>query len=620
MLYGYTGFFLRINLSRMESTVESRTEEYYRKYLGGAGFISQILLDELPPGIDALSPVNKFIFALGSFSGLPLAGAGRHTLGAISPLTNGICKSEVGEYMSNQLKRAGYDALIIEGKADHPVYILILDDEVQILDASSLWGKTTKETEELINKETKVSGLRTAMIGPGGENLVRYACVMHGCHSAAGRGGLGAVMGSKMLKAVAVKGTKSPAVFDKKIINETAVWLEENKKRYAGLSDLGTIGGTIRFEELGNLPTRNWNDEDFPNVEKIHTTTIRDTIRIGMRGCYACPVKCKKVVEIDNRYHVDPIYGGPEYEAVASLGSNCLIDDLEVISKASELCNAYSLDTISAGTTIAFGMECYERGIITQDDTDGLKLEFGNCENMLEMLEKIAFRKGFGDVLAEGSARAAEKIGGGSEKYTAHVKGREFPMHDPRVNLAAAVSYCVDPQGPDHCDTLLETALSAYITLPDITVPDAEPFGLKHIVPVYDLSIDKLKLLKFIREQRQVMNSLVLCIFLPYSWERILDILNRITGWVLNGEELLRIGERIQCMFQLINLKQGLTSKDTYLPARFFDEPGQGDGKAKKKRLDYSLLEEGKKEFYNLIGWDDNGIPKPEKLKELEIE
>ena len=271
-----------------------------------------------------------------------------------------------------------------------PVYISIIDEKAEIRDASSLWGQNTKETEAAIRDELKDNRTQVALIGPAGENLVRYSCIMHGLKDAAGRGGLGAVMGSKNLKAIAVRGTNRPIVANPDGVKALRGWYNQNQNKTARLREFGTGAKMEGFEKIGNLPVRNFQDGLFPGVTKISAQTVKDTIRIGMEGCFACPVRCKKVIEIKEPYPVDRAYGGPEYETLAALGSNCGIDDLFAISKASALCNAYSLDTISAGGVIAFAMECFEKGLLTQQDTDGIELKFGNAEAMLKMIERIA--------------------------------------------------------------------------------------------------------------------------------------------------------------------------------------------------------------------------------------
>jgi len=434
---GYIGKILRVNLSKSTCATEIIDDAFCRKYLGGAGFITYFLLKELKPRIDPLSSENKLIFATGPVTGTPILGGARFSAGAKSPLSGGIALSQAGGFWGVELKRAGYDALIIEGKADEPVYLWIHDGELDILPAKHIWGKNTKETQKTIRIERGDKNVQVAMIGPAGENLVKFACIMDGLHDAAARGGLGAVMGSKNLKAVAVRGHNPVKVANPARVKEITKWMMDNlyKDWMTNANHEYGTGGPIHedIEMSGALPVRNWREGKFPGWKKIHAGVIKDTIRIGMEGCWGCPVRCKKICRFDDPYPVDPDYGGPEYETLASFGSNCGIDNLKAIVKANELCNAYGLDTISTGSVIAFAMECFERGLINTKDTGDIELKFGNDEALLKCIELIARRQGFGDRLAEGTARLAKKIGKGAEEFAIHVKGVDLGMHEPRL-------------------------------------------------------------------------------------------------------------------------------------------------------------------------------------------
>ena len=614
---GYNGKILRVNLTEREVATQTIDASFCRKYLGGASFVAHYLLTGIKSNTDPLSPQNILVFALGPLTGITLPGSGRHCAGALSPLTGGIAKSEVGEFWGAELKKAGFDAIVIEGRSSTPVYISIIDDEVKIRDAERLWGQNTKETEAAIRNEMKDDGTRIALIGPGGEKQVKFACIMHGLKNSAGRGGLGAVMGSKNLKAVAVRGTKRPIIANPDGVKELRSWMISNLNRMDGIRKYGTGGKMEAFEKTGNLPIRNFRDGLFPGVTKICAQTIKDTIRIGMEGCFACPVRCKKVIEIKEPYPVDRAYGGPEYETLAALGSNCGIDDLFAVSKASALCNAYSIDTISAGGTIAFAMECFENGLLTKHDTDGIELKFGSAEAMLEMIERIARREGIGDLLAEGTARAAEKIGRGAQDFAIQVKKMELPMHEPRLNKAGALGYAINPQGADHCLNLIDHAFVSPSDPRMINVADAIPLGLTSSVPFDDLGPRKVELLKLIQLKRIIFDSLVLCQFLPYSLEQIAQVTSAVTGRETTVTEQLKSAERILTMCRLLNLKQGFTEKDDTLPARFFAPPR--DGALSDKSLNPVELDEAKRCYYRLMGWDEKGVPTTHKLEELEI-
>lgn len=612
---GYHGKMLRINLTEKRSQVETIDARFCRKYIGGAGFVGYYALTEIPVDAEPLSAENKLIFATGPLTGLTLPGASRHCVGGLSPLTGGIAKSEVGEHWGAQLKRAGFDGLIVEGKSADPVYLSVIEGQVEFHDAADLWGLNTKETQVSIRSRLGEPKARIAMIGPGGENQVLYACIMHGPYDAAGRSGLGAVMGAKRLKAIAVKGSKAPGVADPEGVKILRQWLQDNRQKVAGLSELGTTPSIPRYEEIGNLPVNNWRDFAFPTVNKISAQTIRDTIRIGMDACFSCFVACKKVVQTDT---IDSAYGGPEMETLAALGPNCGIDDLEAIAKGSELCNAYSLDTISTGSTISFAMECYENGLISAVDTGGIELRFGDAAVMLKLIELIARRQGFGDLLAQGSARAAEKIGKGAEAFAMHVKKQEFPMHSPRVNRAGAVGYAINPDGADHCNNLLDMVYTAYASEPEFTVPDAEPLGYTEPVKLYELSPRKMALLRIVRLKRVLLDSLVLCLMIPYSYKQVARVTAAVTGWDTTEVELLRAAERTMNIYQLFNTRRGFTTADDVIPDRFF-EPVKSGPLADKPPFLKEDFQKAKLSYYRLMGWNEMGIPEPDKLAELEI-
>ena len=614
---GYGGKVLRVDLTSESVSTEQMDASFCRKYLGGAGFVAYYLLTELKPGIDPLGAENKLIFAVGPLTGIPLAGCARHAVGGKSPLTGGIAKSEAGEHWGAQLKRAGYDVLIIEGKAKGPVYLSITADEVSIKDAGRLWGQNTKETQEAIRTELADKKVSVAMIGPGGENLVKYACVMHGPFDAAGRGGLGAVMGSKNLKAVAVRGRGKPSVADEEGIKKMARWFQNNMGLVKGLKEFGTGGAVSRFEMIGNLPVRNFRDGSFPNADRISALAMKETIQVGMHGCFACPVRCKKAVASKAPYDIDRAYGGPEYETLAALGSTCGIDDIHAIAKGNALCNAYSLDTISTGVTIAFAMECYEKGVLSSVDTQGIELKFGHAEAMLQMIHRIARREGIGDLLADGTALAAEKIGQGTKAFAMHVKGLESPMHEPRLSKALGLGYMVNPHGADHVDSLIDVFFSSQSEPPDVTISDMVPLGFGP-VPFRDIGPRKVALFKAFQCKKIISDTLALCALLPYSLAQMTELTASVTGYDTSMAEQLRVAERILTLFRVFNIREGFTSKNDTLPQRFYEPPLGGP--LSNVCLSFEEMEKAKRYYYTLMGWDENGVPLPEKLEELEID
>jgi aldehyde:ferredoxin oxidoreductase len=610
---GYHGKILRVNLSDNNISVETIDSPFCRKYLGGAGFVSYFLWKEVRRGIDPLSPDNKLVFALGPATGVMLPGSGRHCVGAKSPLTGGIAKSEVGEFWGAELKRAGYDAIIIEGKADRPVYLWVHDQEASIRDASHLWGKTTKDTQQAIRAEQGDNRIRMALIGPAAEKLVRYACIMHGLYDAAGRGGLGAVMGSKNLKAIGVRGHKAPPVFEPEGVKELRQQLLANMDQVSNFHEFGTGAIMEVFEATGNLPVRNFRDGLFPGVKQISARAIKDTIRIGMDSCFSCPVRCKKVVKFEEPYPVDPAYGGPEYETLAAFGSNCGIDNLKAIAKANELCGAYSLDTISMGCTIAFAMECFENGLLSLKDTGGIELRFGNDKAMLEIIELTAERQGIGELLAEGTARAAQMIGKGAQEFSIQVKGLEMGMHEPRQKAGLGLGYMVNPHGADHCCNMHDTGYTS-----EQKMNEMRPLGINDPLPSDDIGPGKVALFRLVQLKHIIFDSLVICQFIPYSYEQLAGVVASVTGWDMGVTEQLSIAERILTIARLFNTGEGFTPADDTLPKRFFKP--KTDGALADKSLDPAKVERARSHYYSLMGWDTRtGIPTPEKLEELGI-
>jgi len=612
-MLGYNGRILRVNLSDGKTWVEEPNEKFYRCYIGGRGFISYYLLRETDSKTDPLGPENLLIFALGAVTGNPIPGAGRHSVGAISPLTGGYGEAEAGGYWGAELKSAGFDAIVIKGSSNKPVYLWIRDGRAEIRDASHLWGMKTKETQEAIRKELDDEGIRVAQIGPAGEKLVRFACVMHDITRAAGRAGLGAVMGSKKLKAVAVRGSKPPEVADPDKLRDLSRWLAQNvEKLVRNLHLYGTGAAMDVGLQTGNLPVNNFRGDPFPNVVEIDARTLKKKYVIRMDTCFACPVACKKVVKIGEPWEVDPSYGGPEYETLASLGSNCGVDDLEAICKANQLCNSYGMDTISTGATIAFAMECFEKGILTKEDTEGLELSFGNADAIVKAVKLIGERKGIGDLLAEGSKRAADKLGKGAEKFAIHVKGQEVPMHEPRLKRGLGLGYAVSPTGADHCHNMHDTALN----LERIT-KELRSLGILEIPSVEDLGPAKVRTFYYYVNYRVLNNLLPICLFIPFNLVQKVEIVRAITGWDTTAWELLKAAERATTLTRVINVVRGFKSDDDWLPERFF-RPHRS-GALSKTALNPAQLKKAIKLYYSMMGWDENGVPKEEKLHELDV-
>jgi len=615
MLNGYTGNILRVNLSNEKISIEVLDEIFCRRYIGGEGFVAYYLLKELEAGINPLGPENKLIFACGPLTGLAIPGTGRNSVGAKSPLTGGFGEAEVGGHWGAELKHAGFDAIIVEGKAKNPVYLWIHDGEAEIRDANHLWGKVTGDVQEKILEELNDEHIRVAQIGPGGERLVRYACIINDLRNAAGRTGMGAVMGSKNLKAIAVRGNQRQEAVDKeklravlKIFNETL------QQRNAGYFEFGT-GGNIMEESAssGNLSFRNFRDGGFANAIALDPNTIKETLGLEKDGCYACSIRCKKVVKIGDPWNVDSKYGGPEYETLGALGSNCGVDDVRAVCKANEICNKYSIDTISTGVSIGFAMECYEEGILTDKDTDGIKLTFGNAEAMVQMVELIGKREGLGDLLAEGVKRASDKLKNGSEKFAMHVKGVEIPMHEPRLKQGMGLGHALSPTGAEHM-----TNLDDYSIAHKRVMAYHGAIGILEPLELDDLSSKKVRAVVYITNWKYLFNALLMCYFVFWRYDHITEIVNAVTGWNTSLWELMKVGERISTMTRVFNTREGLTKKDDWLPDRFFKP--HTSGALSETKIDPDKLKNAIKTYYTMMGWDGNGIPTRSKLEELELD
>ena len=613
---GFSGKVLRVNLSENRIWTEEPPESFCRRYLGGQGFIAHYLLKELPAGVDPLGPDNLLIFATGAITGVPVAGSGRSAVGGKSPLTGGYGEADVGGFFGAELKQAGYDAVIVQGKADKPVYLWIHDGEAELRSAQHLWGKTTLETQETIQEELGDKRVRLAMIGPGGEKMVRFACVINDLKHAAGRTGVGAVMGSKNLKAVAARGRPGIPVADQDKVRELARWMAANWKDKAwGMHDMGTNGGLSNLNAVGALPTRNFQDGQFEGASKIDGAALRDTITIDRGGCYACPINCKRVVQVDDGdYKVNPIYGGPEYETVGAFGSNCGIDDLRAISAANEICNAYSLDTIATGMMVSFAMECYEAGLLTKDRADGLELTFGNGKAAVELTRKIAEREGIGDILAKGPNAAAEWVGPGAEQFVVAVKNQPFPMHECRTRHGQGLGYAVSPTGADHMHNFWDEGLAS-----SELGENLQDLGVYTSVPRTELTADKVRAYMPVTNWQWLHNHLGNCMFIPWTRDQMVELVRGITGWQTNVHELLRVGERGVTLARVFNMREGLTRKDDVLPLRM--RTPHKSGTVNEAPIDPEVLDEAVSTFYGMMGWDpETGAPTLAKLQDLDIE
>ncbi len=566
---GYAGKILRVNLSRRRIEIKNLSEEMCREYVGGKGFGAQILFEEMEPGTDPYDPSNLLIFATGPVNGTALSGAAKFCAIFKSPLTEIWGESQCGGYFAPQLKYAGYDMVIINGRSEKPVYITIKDDEVRVKDASHLWGEDTFETERTI-KEDHGKENQVLSIGPAGENLVRYACISHAGGRQFGRCGAGAVMGSKRLKALAVSGSGSVEISKPDDFDDFRRELNGKiRERLKSLTEYGTPAIMALINTTGTLPTRYWTEGRFEGFERINATAMKRIVKRN-KACYACAVACGKLSVIETGPYAGTVVEGPEYETLFAFGSLCENDSLESIAKANEICDRLGMDTISAGNVIAFAMECYEKGLITKEDTKGENLAFGNHEAIMSVLRKIAYREDIGDILAEGVGQAAKIVGKGAEKLAVHVKGLEPPGYDPRGLKGVALAYAVSCRGACHLRHI------AYRP----NLKGTPPFGKG--------KIDRLsysgqaRMVKELEDFYTLVDSMVLCKFVclptigPILWEELTRLYSIVTGVRVKKKELIRLATRINNIVRSFNAREGNDRADDTLPEKFTKERVEG--------------------------------------------
>ena len=603
---GWTGKLLRVNLTTGESSVENIPEPWLRDYIGGRGLADRYLFEELDPTVDPLSPENKLMFATGPLTGTPAPCGARYMVVTKGALTGAITTSNSGGHWGPELKFAGYDLVLLEGKAPKPCYLFIYDDLVEVRDAGHLWGKTVPETEDGLRKELGIPALRVACIGPAGENLVKFACIMNDKHRAAGRSGVGTVMGSKNLKAIAVRGTKGVEVSDPKAFMK-AVWdmratMKDDPTRQA-FADQGTAATIDLTQSFGGLPTRNFQEGQFEDFENLNGNTIKETRLINNKACFACTIACGRVCRLDNNsdkfmvnmHHRNwKIAGeGPEYEAAWALGADCGVGDLDAVLKANWLCNDLGMDPISMGSTLASAMELYETGVVTDEQVE-MPLNFGSGEALVRMTEATAYREGFGDELAEGAKRMGDNFK--HPEVFMGSKGQEFPAYDPRGFQGMGVAYATCNRGACH--------LRAWT--PGVESSDMEPHTTD----------GKSEWVVHEQHRSTAHDATGLCLFVGFAGgtlETFVPITAAATGIEYTIEDVIKIGERTWNMEKLWNLKAGLTKADDSLPKRLLNE-GHKDGPAKGVTVD---LETMLSDYYQARGWDEEGVPSPEKLAEL---
>ncbi len=621
-MYGTTGKILRVNLTNGAIETETLTEEFYRLYPGGKALAGYILLNELPPHTDPFSPENVLVIANGLLTGAPVSTATRYIVSARSPLTGGYGESEAGGFWGPELKMAGWEAIVVKGKAPKPVYLWVNGDQAEIRPAEHLWGQMTADVQEDIRLELGDDKIRVLQTGIAGENRVRFAGLTNDLRHFNGRNGLGAVMGSKNLRAIAVRGTLryQSLAYDAKTLmsigGKLAKSVKENPLSW-DLQQRGTPGLVEPLNTGGILPTRNFRQGAFEKMEDVKWEAYEKQILTARRSCYACAVRCKREVAV---YGQPSPYGGPEYETVGAFGPNCGVNDLQAIARAGELCNAYMLDSISCGGTIAFAMECFEHGLIGLDDTGGIDLRFGNAEAMLRMIELIARREGIGDLLAEGSKRAAEKIGGDAHFFAMQVKGQELAMHEPRGKYNVGMGYAISEIGADH---LVVAHDSAFANPDSIQFKSARGLGIEKALPPRSLGDEKMELFYILEKWGSLEKVVGYCFFgpAPRSFIPVEDVLasiNAATGWTLSMQDALRIGERATNMARIFNLREGFSRKDDTLPERLFQ--GLENGALQGNALPRDEFEASLTSLYRIKGWHpESGVPTRERLEGLSL-
>ncbi len=610
---GWTGTVLRVDLSSGEIQRESLPAEWARDYVGGRGVGARYLWEEVDPQVDALAPENRLIFATGPLTGTNASCGARYMVITKGPLTGCITTSNSGGHWGPELKFAGYDLLILQGRAERPVWLWILDDQVELRSAEHLWGKGVFETEDLLRREVGIADCSVASIGPGGENLVRYAAIVNDKFRAAGRSGVGAVMGSKNLKAIAVRGTGGVPVADPAALM-AAQWAQKEVLSKApltseGLPAYGTLALMNVINEHGALPTRNYQEAQFDKAEDISGEELAETRLAANKACFACTIACGRVSRISDagagRYtlHTSPrnwrhATEGPEYENAWSLGADCGVSDLDAILKANTYCNDLGLDPISLGATIAAAMELYEKGVLSEEQT-GMPMPFGNGDAVVAMSEATAYRRGFGNELAEGSKRMGEKFG--HPEVFMGVKGQEFPAYDPRALQGMGLGYATSNRGACH--------LRAYTVSAEV-VGEPEPMDPRATDGKAQLTVDMQNI-------STAVDAAGLCVFLTFgnTLSDLTPLVAAATGIAYTDDDMIRAGERIWNLERMWNLRAGIEPSEDKLPKRMLEDAiPAGPAQGQVNHLDRMLPE-----YYRVRGWGEDGRPTSAKLAELGI-
>jgi len=611
-MFGYHKKLLRVDLTNRKIEVEELSEEVIRKYFGGVGIEAKILYEETGPETDPLSPENVLMAITGPFTATGVPTSGRHHVVARSPLTGLFGESNVGGSWAVHCKRAGFDGVVIKGKAESPVYLWIENGKAEIRDARPIWGKDSYESAAWLKQETAKEAT-AAVIGPAGERMAKIAGIPHIGHivRAAARTGLGAVMGSKNLKAMVVFGDGPVSIAKPEALKAHIRELTPHiQKATEAFGKYGTSGGIENYEKMGNFPLKNWRQGRWAAAKKISGITMHDTILSGRKACMQCPIACGRHIKVTEGPYAPMDCEGPEYETLGTLGGICLVDDLAAVAKANELCNRYGLDTISAGGIIGFAMEAYEKGILTKKDTDGVELVWGSGEALVEMVHKMGKGEGIGKLMTEGSKRMAEALGKNAIEFAIHVKGLEPSAHDPRRFFSQALSYATAARGACH-NASWSHPYEIGLSMPEIGIPEPQnPYQIE----------GKAEFTAKMQDLMCAMDAMILCRFSQIgkavNVTNHVDWLNMITDWGIDIPTYMKTGERLFNLKRMYNVRLGISRKDDFLPYRFMTLNRTGEDLTNQLPPIGKLLSD----YYAYRGWSEEGIPTPEKLKELGLD
>jgi aldehyde:ferredoxin oxidoreductase len=608
-MHGYFGRYLWVDLTHRRIEIRDADPALAERYLGGAGMAARILYDETDARTDPLGPENVLAAFTGPFTGTRVPSTSRHHIMARSPLTGILGESNVGGSWSVHFKKCGYDGLVITGKAEAPVYLWVNEKGVEIRDATPVWGQDSYASAAWIKGQTAPKAT-AAVIGPAGEKLAPIASIPHIGHvvRAAARTGLGAVMGSKNLKAVAVFGTLDLPLADFALLEASVKERMDHIKTVTeAFRKYGTSGGIVTYEKIGNFPLKNWMQGRWEGVAKISGVAMHDSVLSGRKACLNCPIVCGRHVKITEGPYAPLDCAGPEYESIGTLGGECLVEDLAAICKANDLCNRYGLDTISTGATIAFAMEAFEKGIITRRDTDGIDLTWGNGEALVALVEKMGKREGIGALMGEGSYRMAKALGKNAVEFAVHVKGLEPSAHDPRRFFSHALNYATAARGACHNASWshpYELSLSA----PEI--------GIDQPQDAYQIE-GKAEFTAKLQDMNTAFDSLVICRFTQVgkavTLTNVVEWLSMITGREVGVPELMETGERVFNLKRLFNTRLGISRKDDFLPPRLLTRNRTGEELTNQLPPFGRLLAD----YYAHRGWNEEGIPTETKVGEL---